>query len=226
MTHLFDELHSGDPDPAEARIDSGDGLDSSRACSFLEGVDTTGDPCPHEATDTREISGIEMAACVFHAKSGGFLNHAAHSRYGRELIAQRNREAVESAKRLGIEPGTEGHHSYPRQCSKCGCLLFTGNSNGLCSECAPLPCSNCSEPIEITDRGVWVHIDDKAIACDVDEEGSPDAEPPCSCEHGETDPFCRRHGLEDVVSGAYDMNPEVAKRVHRALGSSISRDDS
>lgn len=125
-------------------------------------------------------------------------------------------EIRDSARRLGLPTPI----AYPHHCSRCRAPIFTGNPTGLCSECSPLPCEHCSEPLSITDGLVWVHADDQAIACDVTDDHSTSAIPACSCDR-EVDPLCRQHGHEDVTSGAYDLSPELRTIVTRILASAV-----
>lgn len=128
----FDTLHAG-VDPAEVRVDAGDGLEPGRSCSFQAGG---GDPapCPLEPSgDPRQLSGREFPACPWHSQAGGFLHREARAAFYVWLVEQMNGDS--RATGLAVA-GDEALLTYPTRCSGCGCRIFTGNAAGKCTDCA------------------------------------------------------------------------------------------
>lgn len=86
---------------------------------------------------------------------------------------------------------------------------------------AAVACDDCDEPIVYvadTLLGMplsWMHV------CVPDEAHR--AVPACSCDRLDTVPnaYCRQHGIEDVVSGAYDANPDVRRHVDAELARGV-----
>jgi hypothetical protein len=119
-------------DEVEARVDAGDGLDPNDVCSFrTHNIESP--PCPHHPVGKRVLGGVDLDACEYHYAQGGYLTDDAMRYYGRQAIARMNRDAAESARRLGIEP--EDRTAWPTRCERCGVPIFTGNSTGKCAEC-------------------------------------------------------------------------------------------
>lgn len=137
-----DEIARADAEcEVERRVEAGDYLDPTLACAFriLDRDDSA--PCPQEATDERVHNGIGLPACPYHLRHGGTLTNAGMVNYVRAQIARVNRDAADSARRLGIDPSEVGHLSFPTHCDSCGMRLFTGNTSGRCADCneATLP---------------------------------------------------------------------------------------
>lgn len=72
-------------------------------------------------------------------------------------------------------------------------------------------CGECAETIVFGTTG-WSHV----LVPDVPHWPTP----ACTCVArfaDVPDPYCRVHGLEDVVSGCYDLNLKERKRIDRAV---------
>lgn len=136
MTQLFQSLHDPHDDPAETRVDQGDGLPDPDRCSFLT-IDTDPDsePCPHHTAGDRLIEGLIFPACTFHRDRGGILHRDARRRLVLDVVARQNTEAVASTEILDADGAKV---RFPRFCRDCGARLFTGNLSGTCADCADL----------------------------------------------------------------------------------------
>lgn len=85
-----------------------------------------------------------------------------------------------------------------------------------------LECDECGALIEwIAEGARWFHVE-------TNREDPHQAVPACSCDgyqyvSTDIDPRCRKHGHEDVISGAYDRLPEVRRRIDLELARAVDR---
>lgn len=142
VTRLFDALHDQHDDPDQARVDQGDGLTEEERCSFLTiDTDPTSEPCAHHVAGARTIEEIVFPACAHHSERGGILHREARRLMVLELVARQNTAATITDHAVDSDGDKV---IFPRFCYGCGARIFTGNTPGVCADCAELP------PLEMT----------------------------------------------------------------------------